>query len=193
VTWIDNFSKQYHLNVPSFRRGEYANSLWTGVGHHLPMFDVPHALDLLINASGDIEDAMPPDLFDEGLVEHTLNWLAQLNRPGEEHNMFDSSVYRALDIQSVPIKIRLDLVPDPNDPLLANYDPRSVSLDNFIPASIDPWNVGSNDGLAMVVKRELDAVMVDGECSPTKYRMIFADVNIFERLLKVCTKSHECL
>jgi hypothetical protein len=185
VTWYDNFSKLYHLNTPSFKRGEYASALWTGIGHHLPINHVPDGVQLQFTQEGVFIDAMPPSVFDDGIVRGVLKWLREFNNPQSQPDMFSSSVCNTLDIRSVPLKIRPQSSPEPDHPLFATYDQRAISMDTFVPAGVAEWNIGSNNGLAMLLKREFDQIMVDDDNLPTQYRMIFADVNIFERLMKV--------
>jgi hypothetical protein len=186
VTWYDNFSKMYHLNTPSFRKGEYASALWTGFGHHLPWTDIPDALKFQTQVDGEHLDAMPANLFDDATIKGVCRWLKKFNPPHSNPTLYDESVCNVLGIRSVPVKIRPASCPNPHDPLLSTYNQRAISLDTFVPGGIPEWNIGSNTGLAMMLKKELDKVKVNGVHNPTKYRMIFADVNIFERLMKVC-------
>ena len=190
MTWYDNFTKLYHKNVPSFKRGEYAAALWTGFGHHLPTTPVLDAMELMFDSEGDLVPAMPSSLFDDELKQGVMRWLQKFNPPGQTPTLHSDSICEVLDIRSVHVKIRPDASPDPNHVLFKNYNQRSVSMDTFVPGGIAKWNVGSNNGLAMLLKRELDKTKVDDPQNPTKYRMIFADVNIFERLMKVHISKH---
>ena len=81
----------------------------------------------------------------------------------------------------VPIKGNLDLMPEPFRSSTAAANDRS---DDLYPRGLERENIGSNDGLARVIRRFYEERhMGTDEC--TKYSAFTADVNIFDRCMKV--------
>lgn len=146
----------------------------------------PNPLDFQTNDDGQHVDAMSPILFDERAITLMVKRMNKWN-PNSRKEFHSDSLCQQLSIRSVPIKIRNDQL-ESGHVAVQNYNSRAVSLDTFVPGGITNWNVGSNYGMALLLKRELIKVLdANGQHAPKKYRMIVADVNIFERLIKVNT------
>ena len=59
-------------------------------------------------------------------------------------------------------------------------------LHNFYPKGLLPHNIGSNEGLAKVIRIQMQDMGLEPPGSPpTKYSAMLSDINIFDRVIKV--------
>ena len=100
---------------------------------------------------------------------------------GEMLFLFDSSLMTVWGANQVPIKGNLAMMPEPFRSSTAAANDRS---DELYPRGLERENIGSNDGLARVMRRFYDERQM-GTAACTKYSAFTADVNIFDRCMKV--------
>ena len=92
------------------------------------------------------------------------------------------------DVARIPLKPDLDKVPAS---LKAGFEACNDRMEDFFPKGLHPSNIGSNEGLAKVV-RELyvERKMNDSSCK--QYSAVTVDVNIFDRMMKVTNVMIGC-
>jgi hypothetical protein len=183
TTWFDNFSKIYPLNIQSVSKLEFKQCLWSGVAYHIPFQTESIVLNLQIqtNSSGVKIHAMPYSIFaNEALIG--LKSFLDATVKFSSLNYEPYSLVHRYRISSVPVKPTRKLMMDcygslPKRPL--------TSLDRFFPDTLLDGNIGTNDYLCLLLSqfaKEQEDKITSGS---TSYRVLFADVNIFERVMKV--------
>ena len=61
-----------------------------------------------------------------------------------------------------------------------------LRLNHFIPKGLIKLNIGSNEGLARILKIHLeDSGIIGAATKPKIYKAVVADLNIFDRVIKV--------
>ena len=181
VVWLDNFSKTRVRQVPDLAHGSWADCLWTGRAlRAYPRDDV--SLDCVHDATGSVIPIMPNDLFERSDELLEIFERCCVNKPMERHG---SSLAHLYDVRSIPLKPNPQKVEKKShrDALTDDHD----RLNTLIPESIQAINIGSNLGLATILRRHFEEQNqhVRGMCE--KYTCFMVDCNIFDRILKVIT------
>lgn len=144
-------------------------------------------MKLEVDVDGKTVPAMPDDPFER--VEELKQLFLMANDPATDQlRRYDASLSHRLDVRTVPPK------PEPN--LLTNERHRTAlikghdSLDNLHPGGIFKMNIGANVGLLQLLRThyENEGQNVDGQCE--KYSAFVMDIDIFNRVIKVCTHAH---
>ena len=171
VIWLDNFSKTLARQHPTVERGVWTPMLWTVSGVKRLHRSVQVKMDLVYDGAG-VQSAMPPTLVGdyEELVAHISSQMST-------DSMYDTALCVEHNVSRVPPKLPDDAWIDQVD-----IDRMSESVDGlsrFHPMEISKHNIGSNEGLMLVLK-ELDAML-----APGRYAVVVADINVYMRILKV--------
>ena len=155
--------------------------LWTCVAYKRFPFPEQVSMDHKFGRNTTVIPAMPtnPFLVMDDLVEFMMS-LTQ-GPDGEMLFLYDGSLMTIWGANQVPIKGNLDLMPEPFRSSTAAANDRS---DDLYPRGLERENIGSNDGLARVMRRFYDERHM-GTAACTKYSAFTADVNIFDRCMKV--------
>lgn len=174
VKWVDNFSKVYASGFIDISRAAYVSCLWSVCALKCAATPVPFTLRLIHGAR-----SMPDDLFEVDRVS------AFAERAVKEYEAMDSSYWlqshaTKFNVTHVPVRVCPSRCDNPR--VLGRITDRGVSLDNLIPHSIIPTNIGSNDGLAQIMLG-IQAAYQDGSMENAQLHV--ADCNIFSRMLKV--------
>ena len=123
--------------------------------------------------------AMPSNPF--LVMDELVRFMKSLTQGPEMLFLYDGSLMTIWGANQVPIKGNLDLMPEPFRSSTAAANDRS---DDLYPRGLERENIGSNDGLARVMRRFYDERHM-GTAACTKYSAFTADVNIFDRCMKV--------
>jgi hypothetical protein len=120
---------------------------------------------------------MPDCLFEADPVKYVLDRLAEITFDAED------SICHTRDLRSSPVAAPEDL----NEQELQAVESQSTFFDRFVPFGICPDNVGSNAYLSHLLYRFTTNRDVPDSSLPdaARPRVLMADVNIFERVLKV--------
>ena len=177
--WIDNFSKIMGCRIPSIDVGAWRNCLWTGIAVRKYNGTEPVSMELMQTEEGQVIAAMPNDPF-EYVARLTTLWKA--NRA--KGSYFAQSFAHKWNINNAPVKPVLHRVVDQrHHATLSGTNSRLLTLH---PREIVAENIGSNIGLGRIMRTVYeDNKQHNGECK--KYIAINADINIFERVMKVHT------
>ena len=171
VWWLDNYAKFYHIRIPTEERAYLRQCRWTVCGAR-PLPD--DCLKRAFDAEGELIPAMPDDIFEDAPA--VLRFLRKFSRRPVSY------------VHSVTNLSRLHTFP-PGPPTGSRRTPTSgefwsdrgdVSAKKFVPTALEADDVGSDSGLLTVLLRW---------CNPRRdannYGCIVADVNIFDRIMKV--------
>ena len=139
---------------------------------------------------GEIIPAMPQlselwdstAMIDEAFIESTAS-----NIPGSESqqiptDFLDSSLWVMFGAKRVPLKLDERTAPEEYKEVLRSSPD---SLENFFPVGLIEPNIGSNDGLARVIKMLYDEKKMGTVLGSPTYVALNVDFNIFYRLMKV--------
>ena len=155
--------------------------LWTCVAYKRFAFPEQVRMDHKFARDRTVIPAMPanPFLAMDELVEY-MRSLTQ-GPEGEMLFLYDGSLMTLWGADQVPIKGNLELMPEPFKSSTAAANDRS---DDLYPRGLERENIGSNDGLSRVLRRFYEERHM-GTVECTKYSAFTADVNIFDRCMKV--------
>ena len=98
-------------------------------------------------------------------------------------NLFDESKMVKWGVNRIPIvPMTVNMSTKVKDKLARG----PVRLNHFIPKSLLRLNIGSNEGLARIMKIHLeDSDIIGAATKPKIYKAVVADLNIFDRVIKV--------
>lgn len=184
--WIDNFSKVHACKIPTIDVGAWRDCLWTGIALKKYNATVPLTMDLQTDEKERVVPAMPDDLF--GTEEQLLTLLNKYKLSSEYQ---EECLVRIWEVDTVPMKPSASKVEqdDWRRALCGDGD----KLSQMYPKEIVAVNVGSNEGLAHVMRGhyEDNKQHIPNECKT--YSALNVDENIFKRTLKVKTHTaHRC-
>ena len=183
VTWIDNYSDLWRCRIVGMSPEALKKCLWTCVAYKRFPFPEQVSMDHKFARDTSVIPAMPTNPF--LVMDELVRLMKSLTQgpDGEMLFLYDSSLMTVWGANQVPIKGNLELMPEPFRSSTAAANDRS---DDLYPRGLERENIGSNDGLARVIRRFYDErKMATVEC--TKYSAFTADVNIFDRCMKVRT------
>ena len=183
VTWIDNYSDLWRCRIVGMSPEALKKCLWTCVAYKRFPFPEQVSMDHKFARDTSVIPAMPTNPF--LVMDELVRFMKSLTQgpDGEMLFLYDSSLMTVWGANQVPIKGNLELMPEPFRSSTAAANDRS---DDLYPRGLERENIGSNDGLARVIRRFYDErKMATVEC--TKYSAFTADVNIFDRCMKVRT------
>ena len=180
VIWWDNFSKLYASSIPDVNTGAWAAVLWSGVAIHL-YEGPPVDLDLAYDRHGVLQPIMPIDIDDMNAL--MADELEDLDAEGEFY--LAHSLVEQLNVDTVPLKVVVDEDEYPEE--YERLDRGHDTLRCFAPVDVLTHNIGSNEGLLIMFRDHCEKHGIIGSGTCSKYTIITADVNIYWRLLKVCS------
>ena len=170
-------------------RAMLADALWTGVAIRKYAGSVP--VDMrCVHFGGYFVPAMPINPWSK--VRDVLTMLDMLCTTGGNMSMlFEGSKMHVWGVSTIPITPATHNLPAEVQTRLATTPTR---LHNFYPKGLLPHNVGSNEGLAKVIRIQLqDMGLEPPGAPPTKYSAMLSDINIFDRVIKVTHMSRNNL
>jgi hypothetical protein len=180
--WFDNFSKIISHRTPKLLRGAWSGCLWTGVAI-VKFFAAEGStvnMEFVYN-EGELVWAMPPRLASEQMM--VLGKVIIVSKKTKER--FDTSLCCEMKVNCVPLKPKAP----PGDVRLAKLLAQSRDgCGNFYPESILAPNIGSNLGLMAILKGFCDERDIYTAAGPGRYYMINCDINIYNRILRVCCR-----
>jgi hypothetical protein len=186
TTWWDNFNRAYAVAMQSMVKDAHLLCNWTGIGMRIPhsTIDVSNlSLDLKAGVPGFPSEDIFSDVFShnrnltDGLILGTsMASVAKFSRV----NWTAKHVVRRIPVKATVNKVKYPEIHE-------RSGEGRTGLSNFYPVELSPENIGSNIGLFQLMRNEWDAHngLVD---SAKKYRIIVADCNIYNRIVKVSVK-----
>ena len=133
----------------------------------------------MVVENGDVVPAMPDDF-----MLHIEKFKENMELFGKKAQLAKQSEAWRKGVNNVPLK------PDPRKyepgPVRTALEANIDGLQNTVPVCITGENIGSNQGFLDVVLREWREHQARNEASGVKkYLVLLADINIFDRLIKV--------
>ena len=102
---------------------------------------------------------------------------------GNMSMLFDGSKMYNWGVSTIPITPATHNLPAE---VLTRLATTPTRLHNFYPKGLLPHNIGSNEGLAKVIRIQMQDMGLEPPGSPpTKYSAMLSDINIFDRVIKV--------
>jgi hypothetical protein len=176
MLWVDNFSKNRGYSVPNVDRGVYASCLWTGASV-FRCEDQTISDSVVLCANGSVRPAMPENILErQEAVALTVQSVLR-----EDYMLFDDSLVNKYDVRTIPLKVDTQKFPE----IAHIIDHPMNSLDNVYPAGLMDINIGSNRGLAIILRKMYTEHGMEPGGSCDRYLSLNVDENIFWRTLKV--------
>ena len=181
MVWIDNYQKKAQFHNVTFARGKWQDNQWTTKCLFMPPEHLRETtLELVVLVrDGVVVPAMPDDF-----MLHVDKFKANMVLFGSKAKLARHSEAWLKNVNNVPLKPKPSAYPagTVRTALEANID----GLQNTIPVCITEENIGSNKGFLEVVRREWEQHKARCAASGVqKYLVLLADINIFDRLVKV--------
>jgi hypothetical protein len=177
--WIDNFSKMYRKTTSKIDRKILADALWTGVVLRNYAYD-DVSMDVM-HLRGFVVPAMPDDPFRlVGDMLQTMSVLTEVN--GEMPLLFDDCLFSTWGCNRIPVVPLKDNLPEET---LERFERCPSRLTDFYPKGLVKKNCGSNMGLCEVMLEVMKSQGQGQKEPPNKYFAMTADLNIFDRVVKV--------
>lgn len=180
--WIDNFSKVHGAKIPSIDIGAWRNCLWTGTAIRKYTGDRVIDMSVQLDGAGEVVPAMPDDLF-----ANEADFNAVFDRCVLDTTYYDTSLTTLYRVNSVPLKPDACRVDNHNYRRALQGD--TDRLRSMYPKEIAAVNIGSNLGLARIMRAHYDENNQGPGNRCTKYSALNVDENIFMRVLKVHTRD----
>ena len=172
--WIDNFSKFLARSIPTLAKGLFSSCLWTGHAA-FPCANTLISDEVRYDDQKNVIPAMPDDLLQhqDGITSLLTQVLA------EGSKLYDSSLVKQFDVRNVPLKIDTTRFPEH----AAVIDPHLHI--KVMPCKLVEVNVGSNRGLAFILRQIYEENHMQREGLCRRYVNLNVDENIFWRTLRV--------
>ena len=191
TVWLDNFSKIYGCRFPNIDKGAWTNCLWTGIALHKYLGATRVTMDIIRDANGNDVPAMPDNVFAMVAMLQEV-WMAyKATLDYRRHSLVSK-----WKVSCVPLKPQAENMPEGIWKQAIEQDVNT--LRPLYPKAILPINIGSNLGLARIMRSHYidnhqDVVETRRDPRPCgKYTAFNADIDIFRRTLKVnSTESRE--
>jgi hypothetical protein len=175
--WWDNFSKFMARSVPTIKKDVFASCLWTGVTVN-EYIGPPVDVSVQFDAGGAVIPAMPSDLFAH--QASVLQGIDDIYNEGREY--YDKSLVKRYDIVNVPLKVDTKRFPA----LAETLNGVKNTTKHINPYKLIKHNIGSNLGLATIMRDYQDDKKMSLNGTVLNYSTINTDENIFYRGMKVC-------
>jgi hypothetical protein len=183
VLWIDNFCKLYRTRMINLGKDTLQKLLWTGIA--LKRFAFPEQVSdaVMRDASGVIIPACAanPFIYIPQLLE-LLKMMTQ-DAKGGYLQVLSKSLMLQWDARTVPLQPVVERMhPNLRPAVLAAND----RMSHFYPLGLSRENIGSNVGLSKIMRKlYIERQMNEVLCA--RYTTFSVDVNIYDRILKVCS------
>lgn len=174
VTWVDNYSRIFHHSVVRVSKKDYIQMQWMVEARIITQADIDCSVKT--DRSGLIIPIMPPDLFDNTAMEATYTRL----RDTPADFLFEKSFCERWDIDVTPPRLKYERL---SSRLRERAKECSGFMKKFHPVAVLNINISSNVGLARYLRQVQDRATANP--GRTRYHIFVADVNVFERSLKV--------
>jgi hypothetical protein len=178
---MDNFSKMWRMRMIGLSEEAMKNCLWSCVAYKKFPYQDRVSMNHMHTRSGEVIPAMPMWPFD--LMDVLVKFMLQATQApdGSMLHLYNDSLMVAWEAASVPLAGNLASMPEPYRSSTAAANDR---MDNLYPRGLEKENIGSNKGLALILRRFYDdRKMATPHCK--RYSALSVDVNIFDRMLKV--------
>ena len=175
--WWDNFSKFMARQVPTIKKDIFASCLWTGVTVN-EYVGPPVDVSVQFDATGEVIPAMPNDLFAHQAL--LFQGIDDIYKEGREY--YNNSLVKRYDVVNVPLKVDTTRFPGLAD-VLNNVKNTTKHIN---PYKLMKHNIGSNLGLATILREYQDDKKMSLHGTVLNYSTINTDENIFYRGMKVC-------
>ena len=189
MVWIDNYNKMFNKQLSSMAKDSLKLCNWTGCAVRPYKGLVPVSMKVK-RLNNEVIPAMPKladlwtqlSLIDDAIISSTASTMQ--NSTGQEipSDYLDTSLYIQWGADRVPLKPDKNVVPLEYK---AAIEKSPDTLENFHPKGLLEHNVGSNEGLARVMKVLYDKHKMGNVLGSPKYVALNVDINIFYRLMKV--------
>ena len=169
------------MRLADTARAMLADALWTGVAVRKYAGSVP--IDMrCVHSDGYFVPAMPLNPWSK--MKDVLTMLDTLcSTAGRMSMLFEGSKMNVWGVITIPITPSTHNLPAE---VLARLATTPARLHNFYPKGLLPHNIGSNEGLAKVMRIQMqDMGLLPPGAPPTKYSVMLSDINIFDRVIKV--------
>lgn len=184
VVWMDNFDKTYYRKVPLMRSGTLSACYWTGIAYRRVEGDIDCALRY--DAADALVHGMPQDPFAPDIIGSVTNlMLLRVPADGQMPNLLETSMWSRWDVNVVPVKPDLKRIPREDRKLKPRIAAAALNLKEFFPCRLALDNIGSNKGLARLMKAHHDEYKMNTEVGVGRYLVMTVDCNIFDRIVKV--------
>jgi len=181
VAWIDNFSKNWRVRMVGLTPDAMKRCLWTCVAYKKFAYPLEVSMAHMHSSNGKVIPAMPTNAF-EGMVDFVQIMKSHTQEAdGSMLFLYDTSLLTTWDCNRVPIQGNPELMAEPYRSSTSAHHDRG---DDLYPRGLERENIGSNIGLAQIMRRYYnERRMASSEC--TTYSAMTVDVNIFDRIMKV--------
>ena len=180
MIWVDNFSKTMARSVPTLTRDVYSSMLWTGMAVFASSETNSFDCTVKLDDNNNVISAMPSNLCDyRNSVTDGLRFVHSQGR-----SFFQDSLVHQFGVNNVPMKIM-----DADDVARNQHSGADHSMGLLHPYQIIDKNIGSNIGLASILRHDFYDPMGMGTDECKRYVCLNLDENIFWRSLKVVLSS----
>ena len=197
VVWFDNYNKMFRKQIASMTRDQLALCMWNGyaVRPYKGRVEVSMKVKRL---NYQVVPAMPQladlwsrtDAIDDAIISSTATDIANSASQEIPLDFLDNSLYAQWGADRVPLKPDKNVVPEEYKAAIENSPD---TLENFFPKGLIEHNVGSNVGLARVMRKIYDEKKMGSVLGSPTYIALNVDLNIFYRLMKVLSCSPHSL
>lgn len=177
VRWIDNYSSTHRKVNITLTKGAIDLCLWSVQTVQKVWVDNLN-LDIRRNEQGDIIPALPPNLLDSRLVNTLKSQYVKVNNEHKD-SIFSSALCYNWKVGTVPMKPSRELNDDYYKSCPAD---KSQKISSLLPFSIDALNPAADRGLFSIIGN-LNVEI--SHMNKLQYVFVKADVNLFNRFLKV--------
>ena len=189
VFWVDNYDSMFRTRFANIKSNSFRDCHWTGIAVRKHLGNV--AMNVIRDNANVIVPAMPPDpLVYAGRVVQMLllGSIGTLNGNGvnvtDVPDLYSASLMMTWGVDRVPLK---PSIRNPNVPQMYRDAIRRApdSLGNFYALGMSGENIGSNLGLARVMRQFYDQYGF-GNDTGDRYYALSMDMNIHKRTMRVC-------
>ena len=169
------------MRLADIARAMLADALWTGVAIRQYAGSVP--VDMrCVHFGGYFVPAMPTNPWMK--VRDVLTMLDMLcTTDGNMAMLFENSKMHFWGVNTIPITPATHNLPAD---VMTRLRTTPTRMHNFYPKGLLPHNIGSNEGLAKVMRILMQDMGLEPAGAPaTKYTAMLSDINIFDRVIKV--------
>lgn len=183
VIWLDNFSKFKAHSIPTIRKDIFASCLHTGmtVNEYVQQLDDGKqnkvSMQVQLTEEKEVIPAMPDDLM--SFSESVMPSIKQVYDMGTSY--YSESLVLKYDINNIPLKIDVKVFPE----LKSEICSAKNSTAFIHPYQLMKPNIGSNRGLATILRQFQDDHRLHLHNACQQYKIMNLDENIYYRTLKV--------
>ena len=169
------------MRMADTARAMLADALWTGVA--IRQYAGSSPVDVrCVHFGGYFVPTMPTNPWKK--APDVLTMLDMLcTTDGNMAMLFEDSKMHFWGVNTIPITPATHNLPAD---VMTRLRTTPTRMHNFYPKGLLPHNIGSNEGLAKVMRILMqDMGLEPPGAPPTKYTAMLSDINIFDRVIKV--------